>query len=350
MKLLIGDGVDCKKGVISLSQNAPNNYVTLIRLDKPIYQPGDKVRFLVFALNFDTTPFNFEHINVKVLNSKRNVVKTFDFEPKDFKFDGSFKIPEDAKPEEKWSLKVQLNKNLLMTTKSFDIKEKPFNRIKVLVEAPSRVSIYQREVSVNVFAKHFSGVFAGGTAIVKASIVSFDDENDVLTDCKKEIKISARDNQVSFDFERDFGINIILFDHKIIYNVTFHDDLTQGTFESENIKTILSPAGKFTFKYNKEPFHRGHDHNLTVKVHSIDGHLIADKAMRVDMIAKYSNDATTYHRNDILENGAVKFILNATQATGFIDIELKTDDSKESFRMLPSVNDEFFEISVADDT
>lgn len=341
--MLLGNGADCKKSVISLKEGAPREYVTLIRLDKPIYKPGDRVRFLVLALKYDTKPFTIDYINVKILNSRGKVVRTFNKSPKDFKFDGSFIIPYEAKAD-KWTIQVELSKNQLVTTKTFYVEREPDSRVKVFLEAPSKVSIYDRQVSVNVFAKQYTGVFASGTATVNASITSMDDD-DILAEGTKNMNISARDNQVTFNFKRDLGINIISDEYRIIFSVKFNDGLTQSSFEAENNRTILTAAGKYMLKYNNKPFHPGHKHELVVKVHTLNGSLIADQAMKVDMRA--TCDQTKYFRTEILKDGAVKFILNPL-ATKFIDIELETDDSKENFRLEASKDEDFFEIRIAE--
>lgn len=346
MKLLIGDGVNCKKGVILLKENAPKDYVTLIRLDKPIYQPGDKVRFLVLALNNDTTPFNFEHINVKVLNSRGKEVKTFNASTKAFKFDGSFEIPDEAKSET-WSLKVNINKNKLVTTKSFEVEKEPDNRVKVFIEAPSKMSIFHHELSINVFAKHYTGVFASGRATIKAEVLTTDGDDDRISSKKKTAPLNGRYNEVLFSLKKDFGISILASDVKIVITVIFKDDLTGNEFLTSK-EVYLTISGKYILKYDSKPFHRGHEHELIVKVHTLSGNLIADQAMRVDMIAKYSHDPRKYHRFEVLRNGAVKFILNATQVTDFIDIELKKDNCQENFRIRATVEEDFFEISLPD--
>lgn len=298
------------------------------------------------ALKYDTKPYTIDDINVKILNSRGKEVRTFSKSPKDFKFDGSFIIPDEAKAD-KWTIKVELNKNQLVTTKTFRVEREPDSRVKVFLEAPSKISINDRQVSVNVFAKQYTGVFASGRATVKASITSVDDD-DVLAESTKSMKISERGNQFTFNFKRDLRINIISDDYRIIFSVKFNDDLTQSTLETESNRTILTAAGKYMLLYNNKPFHPGHNCELVVKVHKLNGHLIANQAMRVDMRAKYSHDQTKYYRTEILKDGTVKFILNPAQATKFIDIELETDDSKENFRLEASEDEEFFEISLAE--
>lgn len=245
-----------------------------------------------------------------------------------------------------WTIKVQLNKNPHLTTKSFEVEKNPDNRVKVFIEVLSKVSIYHRHVKLNVFAKQHTNVYASGMAKVSAKVVSMRNNN-VIAIKEKPLKLTGRDNNVKFHFANDLGIRYLSSDARIIFSINFIDDLTASNFEMTR-ETILSVAGKYMLSYNLKSFHAGRFNELIVKVHTLAGQLITDRAMKVELSATYSHDVTKHLRHEILENGTVKFILHPRLDTELIDIELKTDDSKESFNLHASNDEEFFEINLPD--
>lgn len=53
------------------------HFSMLIQLDKPIYRPGDVVRFRVFAFDSETRPYNVPSAIVSIEDSGSNLVKSF---------------------------------------------------------------------------------------------------------------------------------------------------------------------------------------------------------------------------------------------------------------------------------
>lgn len=311
-------------------------------MDTPVYQPGDNVRFLVLALTYDTKPFIFDDINVKVFNSQNKETRAFRESPKDFKFNGIFKIPHVADTG-KWTIKVEINKNHVTTKKSFNVKIERPSLVKILMEVPSKVSIFDRKVTLNISATYFSKVYTSGIANILAKVMSMENDSFIIAQHEKKIKISGRENNVTFHFENDFDIRYMSRDRRILFNVSFHDDLTGNAFETSN-QIILTVAGKYILRCNKKPFVPGHQHEFFVTVHTLDGKLINDRAMKVEMSVIYSHDAKKHFHDKILKNGVVNFIFNPHNTTTFIDIELKTGDSRDKLRIEASTEKDLFEI------
>lgn len=59
IKVLVGKPGECRKSSIVLKKMPSKNYITLVRFNKPVYRPGDTVRFLVLVLDYDTKPYEF---------------------------------------------------------------------------------------------------------------------------------------------------------------------------------------------------------------------------------------------------------------------------------------------------
>lgn len=340
--MLIGKSGKCKKSSIVLSDKPSMDFITLIRFNKPAYQPGDTVRFLVFALDYDTKPYKFNEISVDVLNSRDKVIRTFNKTPKDFKFNSSFEIPNEANSGE-WKLHVRINKIPVITKKIFHIQNVVDNRVKVFIEVPSKVSIYQNEVTVNVFAKHFTDMYASGKAKVTAKflvpMIDF-----ALAEKTKVVKLSGPSNAVSFNFKQDFNINILSDDSKISFEVEFTDDLSGNSY-AESREIDLSSGGKYEIRLNSQPFLPGFDHEITINLFTLDGQKIT-QSMKVSMELKYSNSDVKYLKDDILQNGKVTFTLQPPENAREISMKLTAGDSNKRVTIVAVADQDFFEANL----
>lgn len=302
------------------------DYITLIRLNKPIYQPGDTVNFLVFALDYDTKPYKFNEISIDVLNSRNKKIRKISESPNDFKFNSSFKIPHESGSGE-WKLQVRINKTPVITRKIFRVQKEVDNRVKIFIDVPSKVSFNQREVTVKVSAKHFTDMYASGEGKIEAEF-SNPWVDDVLAESSKTFKLAGPSASVSFNFIKDFGMNFLSEDSFLNFKVSFTDDLSKNNYE-ESRKIELLPGGMYEIRHNNRRFLPGFDHKFTVNVFTLDGRLIKDQAMKVSMELTYSNNINNYLKDGILENGEVSFILQPAHDAREISIMLTVGDTSK---------------------
>lgn len=343
IKVLVGKPGECRKSSIVLKEIPSKNYITLIRLNKPVYRPGDTVRFLVLVLDYDTKPYEFNELTVDVLNSRNITLKSFTSKSKDYKFNSTIEIPDEANVGE-WKFHVRVNGDSIITEKSIHIENEPKRRVGIFIEAPSKVSIRHREFSVNIFAKHFTGVYASGDAEVHAEFFSTYLKL-VLSKKIFNLKLNGRTNQLTINFERDFDVNSLIVDSKINIKVKFIDSLSKSTYEDSITIDFLS-GGKYEIKHNGHQFLPGFDRALTVRVYTLDGHHITNKAMKVSMEAKYSNSDVLHLKDGILKNGEVKLMLNPTKEATDISVKLTVDDTEKVFRIMATNDPHFFEINL----
>lgn len=343
--MLIGNEEKCKKSSIQLSEKPLKDFITLIRLNKPVYQPGDTVKFLILALDYDTKPYMFNEIQVEFFNSRNKKIKTFSETSNDFKFNSSFEIPYEAKFGE-WKLHVYIKKaqRSIVTKKSFHIQNvKEENLAEVFIEVPSKVSINHREVTLNVFAKNSTYGYASGNANVTARFLMQSIDFDYMTEGKtKMIRLSGQSKNVTFNFKEDLNINALLNDHKIVFDVVFTDDLTQNDYNKSR-KIDLTTGGMYEIRHNENRFLPGVEHKFTVKVFTLDGKLIDEQAMKVSMKLKYSNSNVQYLLDGILHKGEVTFTLQPPENARDFIIDLIAGESIKRVKIEAIVEEDFFE-------
>lgn len=278
-----------------------------------------------------------------VLNSKNIKIKNFTSESKDYKFNSTIEIPDEANVGE-WKFHVRVNGDPIITEKSINIDNEPKRRVGIFIEAPSKVSIRHREFSVNIFAKHFTGVYASGDAEVQAELYSTNLDL-VLSRKIFNLKIIGRTNPLTINFERDFEVTSMIVDSKINIKVKFIDSVSKSTYEDSITIDFLS-GGKYEIKHDGRQFFPGFDRALTVRVYTLDGHHIMNKAMKVSMEAKYSNSDALHLKDGILKNGEIKLMLNPSKDATDISVKLTVDDTEKVFRIMATNQPDFFEINL----
>ncbi|XP_070504804.1 thioester-containing protein 1 allele S3-like isoform X1 [Chironomus tepperi] len=68
----------CMTQTLQEIQAEKKNFYTFIQTDKPIYKPGDDVRFRIIVVDRDLKPYHMNNININVTDSLNRPIKVFD--------------------------------------------------------------------------------------------------------------------------------------------------------------------------------------------------------------------------------------------------------------------------------
>lgn len=181
-------------------------HITLIQTDKAIYKPSDNVSFRILVLNSETKPYHLRKIDVKIADSRGNVV----YEGADLKkeftgvFTGNLEIS-DSPPLGKWKIDVTVDKGDI-TTQFFEVSEYVLPRFRAIIDCPPNVLLSDKKIKVAVFGKYTFGDFVEATATLTVTV--YDAEKPKISKAQKIkiTKVSAKKN-IEFEFLRDLKLN-----------------------------------------------------------------------------------------------------------------------------------------------
>lgn len=149
-------------------------YSVFIQTDKPIYKPGDDVKFRVIAIDFNMKPYIVNSIKIEVRDSNGDVIRTFNEDKANIfskgAYVGEFDII-DQPPLGIWDIRVTFSDDIYRSTiQYFEVKEHTEPRFEVHIETKSDVTTNSEILELTIYGLYSFGGFVNGTASITAKV------------------------------------------------------------------------------------------------------------------------------------------------------------------------------------
>lgn len=311
----------CKKNDISLSTKPRNSYFTLIRFDKPIYKPGDLVRFIVLVLDANTRPFEYNRMSVKILNEENISVQNFDVQRNSNYgvFSSNFSLSH-ALIEAKWEMRVQVDNGKKVST-SFLIAKETKKLIKIYIDGAEKITSRDTEIKLNVYAKYSSGNFYSGEAVVTAILMN--EVNTEVTRSNKQLHLKKGNNELIFDVYSDLTLTQINQNFNVLVTVT-----VESSEATKNVEIIQ--GGKHYIVLEIPPFFTpGVSFRFNAQLYNING-MIADNVTKlVTAKATFGNVRNgDYAAAGYTRDGEVSLNISTNENATNMNLEVFIDEHK----------------------
>uniref|UniRef100_A0A182NVB2 TEP1-F n=1 Tax=Anopheles dirus TaxID=7168 RepID=A0A182NVB2_9DIPT len=210
VKLMIQriDGVTYNQEVdLDVQRNLLNG---LIQIDKPVYKPGDMVKFRVIVLDTDLKPpANLKSIQVRITDPDGNDVGKWDA-AKLFSavFENRFQIA-SSPMFGMWKISASADK-VVLASKSFEVKEYVLSSFDFQV-APSVIPLEEHQsLQLTIAANYHFGKPVDGTAVVELFLLDNkrDQNQTIQMTGSTEITLIFNDYFVVFDDQQDVRVKV----------------------------------------------------------------------------------------------------------------------------------------------
>lgn len=210
----------------------PKRYSVFIQTDKPVYKPGDEVKFRILIVDLETKPYQLKKLRIEVLDGLSNVVRVFDKDAlKEFE-NGVFVNKMDTSTDPitgAWKIRVTSNdisdveddkSKDVVTEQSFQVKEYALPRFEVIIDTNHDVTQSERFVKLKIYANYTFGEFAAGIVKVTAWVYDTKFMNKVHKTTIKTVECPFK-KIVDFNIETDLDIFNEIRPYEVKFEVEF---------------------------------------------------------------------------------------------------------------------------------
>lgn len=334
---LVSQNGKCSSKTVPIKRSEHDAFV-FIQLDKPIYQPMDKIQFRVIAIDADTKPIPMINIEVTIYDSEGELIqRVTGLKDQDFADFGLFESTLNIADEVnfgQWKISARINNDQRMyAEKSFPVKKYSLPFFEVRIDLENK-EIYreERDIEFKIYAKYKFGGYASGVANYTIRNMLNTPEGVILY--KNTIIVGAKKETVSLSIEKDLGIKLFLkgyFDIKI--DLEFEEDVTRTkAIVTENIK-LFDKKQPFASILNPYAYTPGITYEFDVQVKEWNGRIIAASSEPVKVAFKLlKKDGSLRYQYVIhrtIKNGVAAFEIQTTKEDEMIDLSVTYKNDKD---------------------
>ncbi|XP_070504691.1 CD109 antigen-like [Chironomus tepperi] len=225
-----------KKGNCSTKQffitPEPRSYYTFIQTDKPIYKPGDEIKFRVLVIDRKLKPLHMNNIKVDFIDPQNRVIQSFDdLETQHIGvFENSFKLSTSTVLGD-WKIQAVVDKKeQFLEQKSFSVQKYVLPLFEVQVETDEKNYLIEDDMGILFYAKYSFGEFVTGNA--EFVIRNINTEQIYL---RKTFENVVEDQSLSYNIKDDFKLKKIDEVNKLEAIVKFTEPQSGITFNKSTI-------------------------------------------------------------------------------------------------------------------
>lgn len=329
LKILMKRDSKCHDEVFNISRIVKKAYI-FVQLDKPIYKPGDAVKFRIISLNNTLQPFRPDNINVRLYNPRGfSVQQRSDLTNVNRLglFNETFSLPDIAE-EGKWSLFIEINTNgASNTTKTFTVQKYTLPFYEFKIHTRPKIGFDEKILTVEVEAVYSFGGFVAGDVSIEAT-----------TTASNSVKQIFINNMQSVTFSLADDLHLKTLAEFIIVNVTatFKDHLGLFTQVKTKLVEVYPERACSLDVIVFRNFTEGAAFELNVIGKDFDGNVITDSSSYVEVKFRSSNAECqkAYSTNEFFENSVASFkMTNLTACGENIIVDVKYENCETSFKV-----------------
>ncbi|XP_057901421.1 alpha-2-macroglobulin-like protein 1 [Melospiza georgiana] len=139
---------------------------TFIQMDKPIYNPGQTVKFRIVTLTEDFVPVNSKYSMVEIKDPNQNRIgQWLDVRPKQGIADLSFQLADELSLGT-YTISAQSFKSSSVQSSTFQVEERVLQKFDVFFEGPAQIHASDKTIPLQVCGRYSFGKAVRGTVHV----------------------------------------------------------------------------------------------------------------------------------------------------------------------------------------
>lgn len=264
----------------------PKRYSVFIQTDKPVYKPGDTIKFRVLIVDLESKPYqHMKKLIIEIVDGLTNTVKTFDDDEIEWMINGVYeseiKISSDPATGT-WKVKVITNdvsmdedddvdEKDIATELKIEVKEYVLPRFEVIVDTSHDVTKKDVFVRLKVGAKYTFDEFVVGTAKLTATVYDSKYMDIVQRTATKTVSVETT-KVVDFNIINDLQISNEIRPYEVKFEVEFKETLT-GQKATKIAEVRIHKTANHTIEFTRERkrFKPGFPYSLKATLKDFDG-------------------------------------------------------------------------------
>uniref|UniRef100_A0A8C4SXG6 Alpha-2-macroglobulin-like protein 1 n=1 Tax=Erpetoichthys calabaricus TaxID=27687 RepID=A0A8C4SXG6_ERPCA len=306
----------------------PMRSMTFIQTDKPIYKPGQTVKFRIFAMNEDFLPVNEKYTTVELVDPRSNRIgQWLNISTNSGIVDLSYPTTSEA-PLGMYTVTAWQEQGFSNHEK-FKVKEYVLPKYEVVIKLPETVTIEDTEVKVQVCGKYTYGKPVVGS--VKLSFCrkafyywfSTGEQRDI---CQRFIIMTDKSGCTTQVVELEgYALNSTGYEGSFRADAELTEEGTGVTLQASSTAKFTDILVNINFEDTPNSYKQGIPFNGKIKVNQADSSPVANKQVFLNISRSGMAETQVLNTN---ENGVAFFSLN-TSSWGNSTVSLKAYYKKD---------------------
>ncbi|XP_036005772.1 alpha-2-macroglobulin-like protein 1 isoform X1 [Fundulus heteroclitus] len=313
----------------------PPGFIHIVQTDRPIYKPGQTVKFRIVSLDANFIPVNrvYKEVVLQDPNSNR-IAQWLNQTIGDGILDLShLSVPEAAQGTYTISVKTDIGEEISHT---FDIKEYVLPKFEVIVDLPSVITILDTSTTFKICGKYTYGKPVIGTVkaeFCRKSFVFFwrteKPNNDICKSYDLTLdKTGCATETVSL---AEFGLNNYSYSDSFELTAELEEFGTGVVLKGSGTASLSFQLRTITFEDVPAAYKPGIPFEGKIKVVGPDSQPVANELLYLFV----DNSKETTLTTDL--KGICQFSLNTNQWTGSVSLKVLTNDTQENEPRFPTL-------------
>ncbi|KAG7463961.1 hypothetical protein MATL_G00182260 [Megalops atlanticus] len=291
--------------------------ISVIQTDKPIYKPGQTVKFRIVSLDSNFLPVNEVFQTVELLDPVSNRIAQW---LNQSTTSGILDLSHPTTPETRQGAYciAALNREGASVIKSFEIKEYVLPNFEVKIHIPDVISVAEREVQYKICGRYTYGKPVQGTVTVtlfERNIVQFVFRASVsryLHDTIETDETGCATHSIKVE---QFGLG---YSYSLEVESEMEEHGTGVTVKAK--RNVLVKTAKLFFEFQDAPmnFKRGIEYEGKVTLKNVPSFPVSNKTFSLS--ARYSGKTETWTLTTDIE-GVARFSLDTSLWEGFVTLQ-----------------------------
>jgi len=316
----------CSTKTIKILPEKRNFYI-FIQTDKPIYKPGDEVKFRILVIDSDMKPFHMNSLKLDIIDPFGRIIETFSNLEVQYLglFEDIFKLSSRTVLGD-WNIQAVVdNKEQYKTAKTFGVQKYILPLFEVHVETNEKHYLLDHDINFIFYAKYSFGEFVTGNA-----------------------ELVIRNQATGYEYFRNLFRNVEVVE-TFSKNIKYHLHIdTSDVVALEALVIFTEPGSGLSFnkstvfnahngnKYKVTPFHPskfsfGSNFKVTVHVTEWNGEKFKNSNEKVEMkfsftTSDFNNLGKLVHMPII--DGVASYDIEVPMKAELLHLEVKFTNSR----------------------
>ncbi|XP_051788069.1 alpha-2-macroglobulin-like protein 1 isoform X1 [Erpetoichthys calabaricus] len=290
----------------------PIQSMTFIQTDKPIYKPGQTVKFRIFAMNEDFLPVNEKYTTVELVDPRSNRIgQWLNISTNSGIVDLSYPTTSEA-PLGMYTL-IAWQEQGSSLHETFNVKEYVLPKYEVVIKLPETVTIKDTQIKVQVCGKYTYGKPVVGSvklSFCRKAFYYWFSRGEVNDICKRFIIMTDKSGCTTQVVELEgYALNSVGYENSFRADAELTEEGTGVTLQASSTAKFTHILVNINFEDTPNSYKQGIPFKGKIKVNQADSSPVANEQVFLDISTSGMAETQVLNTDG---NGVAFFSLNTS--------------------------------------